>query len=217
MSNEYETNAQPIDPVRKDESYTGQYITIKPPAWKRLLKIFFPTDVTDVKDFLIWDVLIPNAKLFLLKSINDAMGSASRIPSYEVRSTTSSRFWANNVSYAQHGDTLPESFTSSRGASTSSLKDLEGLGYQTEEKARKARNELYFKAKHNNVATVYDFCQVSEFWNPVNCQTVPVEPKWNYQDFGWTLGEIEKANIVYNGSIYLIDLPTAKDIRSLKR
>lgn len=220
MSNEYESNTQPVDAVRKDETITGQYVVIKQDTRSRLKRVFFPADVTNVKDFLIWDIILPNFKLFLHKSINDIFGGPGYRPlSYDSRPTYSSRSWLdNNVSYAQPGDTLPESFNNDRRSrQSSSVTELEHLGYFDEERARKARNELYFKAKHNNVATLSDFCRVSNFWNPAERKEVKVEPKWTYNDFGWTLGDIERSNIVFNGSIYLIDLPPARDITALRK
>lgn len=218
MSKQYETNNVPEE-YSSSEPMEGRVVVIKPTRAKKLARVFFPADVTNVKDFLIWDVFFPNLKMFALKCVNDAFGGTPinwRTTASSPRRSTGS--WLdNNVSYAMDGDALPESFNPRRGSSSSVLDDIENLGFYNEEDARKARNDMYFKAKRNGVASLHDLCAVSKFYDPDTKEVIKIEPKWTYQDFGWTLSDIEHADIVFNGTLYFINLPPAKDIKSERK
>ena len=220
---EYESNdsRQEVDvDYTNYEPLEGAVTVIKPSIWKKLMRVFFQKDIKDAKEYLLWGVFLPNLRLFMLKNIYDAFGGEDFYPGSlpRISQKRSSGSWLDdNVSYAKSGIELPESF--GEKPSVTPLEDIENLGFQSPKDASKVHQELYKIAKSDNsgCASLADLCKVSPFFNPVENKIVRVNPKWSYNDWGWTLSEIENAVVRKSGGLWIITLPQARDIRYKKR
>jgi len=216
MSSEYESNEliRPNDDVVDFEPLQGNVIIKEPTFFDKLCKVIFPADVKDVGNFIVWKVLMPNAKWFLLKSINDIFDNDT--PNYSStisprRKTISSNgsWLSENVSWGDTSD-LP------KPVEASNLDEVGNFCYSTKEDAWTVRERLYGIAKSYKVASVFDQCRASRHIDPITGEPVEIEPKWNYNYVGWLANDIAKSTVKRYGVGYIITLPEAYDIKKYK-
>jgi len=223
MSNEYESNSQedlkpiPVEPL------TGVVMVRKPSVWHKLSQVFFSTDLNNTKDFLVWGVLIPNAKLFMLKSINDAFGgnivnyNIVNNPLVSTRRTTTGSWFDENVSWGSPKD-VPSDPIKKKPDQTVGLEDVENLYYGNMEDAVMVREKMYRTAKQFKYATMADLCRYSPYYNPQTRKRVDIEPKWSYQYIGWTADDVNESHVEevfgFKGRWWTIVLPQIRDLRN---
>lgn len=162
----------------------------------KFAKVFLPEDVSDVKGYIVSDILIPAAKKALMGAI-DVLLNGRNGSSYSSSKRISS---AERVSYRKYYDEPREGRSSSRDSR--SRFDFDDIGFNTRREAEEVKDrmmECIERYKYVSVADMYDMASL-------------VAP-FTSNRYGWTrVSDIARADIVKVDEDFVIKLPRVESL-----
>lgn len=184
-------STEPIEEKRVEKIVHGT-VKKKENKVRKLTDIFIAEDVTNVKDYILLDVIVPSVK----KAIYDLIVGALDMSLYGGRGDGARRPTADKVSYRDY-NSVSRRDTRQRTASGYSYDDIV-LDTRGEAEAVLSRlDEIMDEYKIVRVADLYDLVGVSGDYTDNN--------------YGWT--NIRNAKVVRVRDGYKIDMPRALPIR----
>jgi hypothetical protein len=185
-----QNNTTELTPVKKKEvkQVTTTAKTKKKSLGSKLAQTFLPEDVTDVKEYVIWDVVIPTAKNVLLDTLNEVLGGGRRVRSSGLVISGNRRDY--------------------RGISTNrSLNGRRRSGFEYEDvivdssqEAHDVLDELDALMEQYQVVSLADLYSAAG----ISCD-------YTYNDYGWK--DISDARVVRDPQGWLLKFPRAVPIK----
>jgi hypothetical protein len=178
----------PVDKKKVERVTTHEAHTKKPGVSNKLAKVFLPEDVTNVKDWIVWDILVPGAKNLLLDVINETLGG---------RRVNRSSF--NGTVRTNYGGV--RSNTVRAGQSRSIGFEFEDVTCDSREDAQailRTLDDLMDQYNNVSVADLYSAAGIS-------CSN------YMYNNWGWT--DISTARIVRDIDGWVLKFPKAISLK----
>lgn len=165
----------------------------------KLTKALFAEDVQDVKEYLVWDVLLPALKdtiSDLFKKGIDAMLFGDSRPSSVKRNGSSSK-----VSYSSYYEREKErrnygGYTRGRRRATHQFDDII---FDRRDDAENVLEQLV------DITMQYGLCSVADFY-----ELAGISSEWTDEKYGW--GELSDARVERVRSGYIVVLPKPEPI-----
>lgn len=161
---------------------------------RKLTDIFIAEDVTNVKDYILMDVIVPSVK----KALYDLTVGAIDMILYGGRGNGSSRPKADKVSYLDYNSV-------SRRRSTDRKRTNSGYSYDDIVLDTRGEAEAVL-SRMDEIMEEYDIVRVADLYDLVG-----VTGDYTDNNYGWTNIRNAKIVRVYDG--YKIDMPRALPIR----
>lgn len=173
----------------------------EPSFGKKLKSAFIADEVKDVKNYVIFDVIVPAVK----RTLRDLVMNSIDITLFGKASGTSYKRedrGGTYVSYNRYSDRSSRSYidapsrSSSRDDEIIGIRELDRVEFYYEDDAKEA---LAFIME---LVEDYDFARVSDFLSVAHKRTTPVHNKWGWYD-------LEGARAVYlpGRDCWIVDLP----------
>lgn len=161
----------------------------KPSTKKRLMKAFLADDVTDIKEFFIYEILIPEAKKLIDSTIHSILfGQTKRDDRY-----------GSYRDYASYSDYYTRSRDYRRPEPVrkkQAQKFDNEFWFRTEQDAREVLRSMNTIIESAGVCSVADLCRLSH-----------ISSDWTDNDYGWF--DVRGVKIARYRGGYILDLPTA--------
>lgn len=163
----------------------------------KLTKAIFAEDVNDVKEYLVWDVLLPALKdtiSDLFKKGIDAMLFGDSRPSTVKRNGSTSK-----VSYSSYYEREKERANRGYSRRRRAAHQFDGIVFDRRDDAENVLEQLV------DITMQYGLCSVADFY-----ELAGIESEWTDEKYGW--GELSEARVerVRNG--YIVALPKPEPI-----
>lgn len=158
----------------------------KPSTKKKLVKAFLADDVTDIKDFFIYEVLIPSAKKLIDETVHTILFGERKEKSPYRDYTSYSDYWSRGRDYRR-----PEPVRKKE----SQRFDNE-FWFRTERDAKEVLRSMNTIIESAGVCSVADLCRLSH-----------ISSDWTDNDYGWY--DVRGVRIMRYRGGYILDLPTA--------
>lgn len=165
---------------------------------KKLLNMFISEDVTNVKSYIIWDVLVPTVK----KAIDDTV----HMFLYGKNASKNNHISESRISYRKYYDSSKNyrDEKDSYSARMSDRFDYADIEYPTRLECEKVRNMM------NDIIDTYGVVTVADMYEMAGLEK---ESKYTYDNYGWDNIASAECVAVRNG--YILKLPKAMPINSL--
>ena len=187
------------EPVKRAEKVVkGKVTTRKPKGAKKFFSKFFNEDITDVKEYIVGDVVIPAIKDIIADTITNAI---NMVLYGETRGRRTSRGGGYKSSYTRYFES-PYSHRSTRNKALSNSDpfDLDEIILENYADADDALTEMCELIEHYGNASVADLYDI-----------LGLECPWTWRDYGWeALGKAEAIRLP--DGCYALDLPKPKRI-----
>lgn len=162
----------------------------------KVAETFVGDDVADVKEYIIFDVLIPAIKNIVVDSVTSGVnmllfGNSERKPTNIHRDGGYSR-----VSYGSYYD-KPSRSNRHQGTSVIRTIDFEQMIFDSRVDAESVLDEMA------DIVARYNFVSVADV-----CTMTGVESRYTYNNYGWTDVSAGYVKRVRDG--YIIDLPSPR-------
>ena len=185
------------DTERKIEKVVSNPAKIKKKSsMSKFARVFLPEDVSDVKGYIVSDILIPAAKKAIMGAV-DVFLNGRNGASYSSNGRIST---ASKVSYRKYYDERRDDRPSSRDSRARF--DYDDIGFETRSEAEEVRDrmmESIERYKYVSVADMYDMADL----------TAP----FTSNKYGWTrVSDIARADIVKVDGDYVIKLPRVEPL-----
>lgn len=185
------------DTERKMEKVVSNPAKIKKKSgMSKFARVFLPEDVSEVKGYIVADILIPAAKKAIMGTV-DVFLNGRNGSSYSSNGRIST---ASKVSYRKYYDERRDDRPSSREPRTRF--DYDDIGFETRREAEEVRDrmmESIERYKYVSVADMYDMADL----------TAP----FTSNKYGWTrVSDIARANVVEVDGDYVIKLPRVEPL-----
>lgn len=188
--NETETDVKAVKKVVKDKA-----VKRKPSNAKKMSDAFLGEEPSNVKSYLIWDVLIPAIKdtlSDLVKRGIDALLFGDDKPRNVERDKNQSRYRYDNASYRNYATvSKPRSRPSYNPRAAQRFDDIL---FRDRSDAEHVLDSLVDLTLQYGIATVADFYQLSG-----------IEDSYIDQNFGWQ--DLGRARVLQVRGGYILDLP----------
>lgn len=180
--NDQETTV--VDKPKVQKVVSGQVVT-KKHSQNRLKDIFISKDAATIKEYIIYDLIVPTIKRIIVGSLDIAL-NGDRGSSY--------RYGSEKITYRDYASISKAPARDTYRAASDYYYDEFIIPDMGEAKA--ALSQL------DDILATYHFVSVADL-----CETVGVSSKYTDNDYGWT--DLRDAKIVRRGGGYVIDLPPA--------
>lgn len=161
---------------------------------RKLTDIFIAEDVTNVKDYILMDVIVPSVK----KALYDLTVGAIDMILYGGKGNSGSRPTADKVSYRDYNSV-------SRRGSTDRTRTNSGYSYDDIVLDTRGEAEAVL-SRMDEIMEEYDIVRVADLYDLVGATG-----DYTDNNYGWT--NIRNAKIVRVRDGYKIDMPRALPIR----
>lgn len=185
------------DTERKIEKVVSNPAKIKKKSgMSKFARVFLPEDVSDVKGYIVMDILIPAAKKAIMGAV-DVFLNGRNGSSYSSNGRIST---ASKVSYRKYYDENRGDRPASR--ESRARFDYDDIGFETRREAEEVRDrmmESIERYKYVSVADMYDMADL----------TAP----FTSNKYGWTrVSDVARADIVKVDGDYIIKLPRVEPL-----
>lgn len=188
-------NAEPAEEKRVEKVVHGK-VKKKENKARKLTDIFISEDVTNVKDYILMDVIVPSVK----KAIYDLIVGALDMSLYGGRGNGGKRPTADKVSYRDYNSV-------SRRDDRSYDRTRTSTGYSYDDIVLDTRGEAEtVLSRMDEVMEEYGIVRVADLYDLVG-----VSGDYTDNNYGWT--NIRNAKIIRVRDGYKIDMPRALPIR----
>jgi hypothetical protein len=153
-----------------------------------LQKIFIPEDVTDVKEWIVFDILIPGARNLLLDTINEVLGGGRR-------TSRNRSILGGGVRYTNYSSMSGNRQQSRRRSGF----DYDDIIVETSQEAHDILNELDALMEQYHVVSLADLYSAAG----VSCD-------YTYNNYGWK--DISDARVVRDPDGWILKFPRAVPI-----
>ena len=197
---EYKPNSHKVKAEAKKEDKkiekvaTGKVRTKKKTGANKFADVFITEDISNVKDYIIYDVLLPAAK----KTISEIVSNGIDMMLYgETRSKSKSR--GSKVSYSKYYEDRDDDYRRSSRRSRVLGYDYEDVILESRREAEEVLNRM------EDLIDTYGVVSVADLYDLVGISG-------NYTDnkYGWT--NLRTAGIERTRDGYLIVLPKVKPL-----
>lgn len=170
---------------------------------EKLKRSFVKEDIRDVRDYIVFDVLIPNAKRSILDMI---IGAASQTLGINVRTNRGMGGYSDN-SIVDMGNRPFKNYAAAR--QTNSLRRANDLRYD-----RYRVTDVIFEYKEDalglleqmmDICDQYGWFSVFDFYDRAG---ITDGNDYTNRNYGWY--NVDGVDVVYDGSGYIINLPQAR-------
>lgn len=162
----------------------------------KFARVFLPEDVSDVKGYIVSDILIPAAKKALMGAI-DVLLNGRNGSSYSSSKRISS---AERVSYRKYYDEPRDSRSSSKDSR--SRFDFDDIGFSTRREAEEVKDRMMECIERYNYVSVADMYDMASLVAPFTSNR-----------YGWTrVSDIARADIVKADEDFVIKLPRVESL-----
>lgn len=179
---------------RVDKVIQGTAVPVKPSIGRKFADIFLGDDISNVKEYMFYERLVPGIKEMILAGIEMMLFGGDRVLRRDRRSS--------NVGYISYNKMY---------ASSPSRREREkGYRYEREEVRSKDLTDYIFESKGEamevldtltELIDVYDQASVNDFYDAIG-----VTGDFTDANYGWT--ELGSASIRrVRGGGYILDLP----------
>lgn len=182
-----ELNAVPADKKKVEKVVTGNVRTKKKSEMSKFRDVFIAEDVSNVKSYIVMDVLIPAAK----KAISDIVSNGIDMILYGETKGRKSSVNASYISYRDYGLKRDDRRPSSRGRNAFSYDEIIFDNYGEADDVITRMGELLDTYGVVSVADMYDLAGLT-------CD-------FTFNKYGWT--SIRNAEVRRSGDGYVIKLP----------
>lgn len=180
------TEKKDIKPV-----VNGQAKTKKKSELRKFADMFIADDVANIKNYIIYEVLIPGVKDVVLDSISMLLG---RETGYRRRTSSGNRSITSYQKFYEKGG--------------SERRDS-NVAY-----SRFNYNDVVFETRGDAELVLAELDELMEQYKVVSIQDLysaaGLDCPYTYNDYGWT--DIRSANIIRIGDEFIIKLPKAKPL-----
>ena len=159
-----------------------------------LKNIFISKDISTVKDYVIYDLIVPTIKKIIVGSLDIAL-NGDRGSSY--------RYGSDKITYRDYASISSGRTYSDRRVSDEPNYYCNDFIIPDRGEAERALAQL------DDIMETYHFVTVSDL-----CETVGVSSKYTDNDYGWT--DIRDAKIVRTRDGYLINMPKAHPLPKVR-
>lgn len=167
--------------------------TKKKSGVSKLADIFTPGDVTDVKSYIIEDVLIPAVK----KAISDIVKNGIDMIMYGGKSPNRNRTSSEKVSYRNYYDDRRDDYR--RPSGVRRRFDFDDIIFETRGEAEAVLDQMYDTIKEYGFVTVAAMYDMADLTQP-----------FTSNKYAWT--SLHTAEVVRDRDGYIIKLPKAMPI-----
>ena len=163
---------------------------------RKFTDIFISEDVSNVKDYILMDVIVPSVK----KAVYDLIVGALDMSLYGGRGNSGKRPTADKVSYRDYSSVSRRDGYSSDRTRTSSGYSYDDIVVETRGEAEAVLSRM------DEIMEEYEIVRVADLYDLVG-----VTGDYTDNKYGWT--NIRNAKIVRVRDVYKIDMPRALPIR----
>ncbi len=191
--NSHKAKAERAEAKKKIEKVVnGSVKCQKKSGFQKLISIFIPEDVADVKNYIIMDVLVPAAK----KAISDTIDMFL----YGETGYTRKKSSSSRVSYGRYYEDKARENKIKSSYETKSGYEFENIILQSRGEAEAVLEQL------DELISQYGIISVSDLY-----ETVGITGNYTDNKYGWT--SIERAQVVrLRTGEYLLKMPRALPI-----
>lgn len=194
-SHKYKENTEAKE-RRVEKAGTGTAKIRKKTEVSKLADVFISEDVSNVKSYILMDVLVPTIK----KAIVDIVSDGISMIFFGGTGSRKNRPGSSKISYTSFYDQRNERPYTNGVRSTGSRFDYEDLEFETRGEAEAVLDEM------NNVIERYGFVTVADMYDIAD-----VTHPYTSAKYGWTSIATAEVSRCRNGS-YIIKLPKARPI-----
>lgn len=195
--------------IKKTDKPESSGKTIKGKATKKelsfgekLKRSFVKEDMKEVRDYIIFDVLIPSAKQSLLDMIIGAVSQTLGIPT--SRSRRSNGY--SGTSIADTGERPFRNYASSRQTSGRSRDRIRYDRFRVTDIVFEYKEDaMSLLEQMMDICDQYGWFSVFDFYDKAG---ITEGNDYTNRNYGWT--NVDGADIVFEGSGYVINLPRAR-------
>lgn len=186
-------------PVKKEikKVVKGDVKTRKKPIGKRVIEALLPKEDISVKDYIMFDVIVPCIKDTILDSISMVFYGTTSRRDRKYRKANSGGTRISYASYYKDDDDDRRDRRSSRRSETSSIDDII---FETRAEAQEVLNSLADIIDEYGSASIADFCDLCG-----------ITEEYTDHKYGWS--DVSKSTIeAVRGGGFVINLPRARQI-----
>lgn len=184
---------------RKIEKVVSNPAKIKKKSgMNKFARVFLPEDVSDVKSYVIMDILIPAAKKAIMGSVDVLLnGRNASYSNDRGRISTASK-----VSYRKYYDDRRDDRPSYSDSRSRARFDYDDIGFETRREAEEVRDRMMESIERYNYVSVADMYDMADLTAP-----------FTSNKYGWTkVTDIARADIVKVDGDYVIKLPRVEPL-----
>lgn len=195
MMEEYRSNSnkskekqnEPIPEKKVEKIISGSVRSKKKSGIKKLIGVFAPEDVDDVKNYIFEVIVVPGVKDIILDAVKTVLGVNGRS---ERKGMPSSK-----IAYRKYYDDRSDSTRCSGGSRNRNTYDYDDIIFSNRGEAEEVLCQM------KELIVTYKIVRVSDFYDLVG-----VTSNWTADDYGWS--DVSGATIVRTiRGEYMIRLP----------
>ncbi len=183
---------------RKIEKVVSNPAKIKKKSgMSKFASIFLPEDVSDVKSYIVMDILIPTAKKAILGAVDVLLNGRNGSSYDRGRISTASK-----VSYRKYYDDRRDDRSSYSDSRSRARFDYDDIGFETRREAEEVRDRMMESIERYNYVSVADMYDMADLTAP-----------FTSNKYGWSkVTDIARADIVKVDGDYVIKLPRVEPL-----
>lgn len=187
------------DTERKIEKVVSNPAKIKKKSgMSKFARVFLPEDVSDVKGYILMDILIPTAKKAIMGAV-DVLLNGKNGSSYSSNGRIST---ASKVSYRKFYDDRRDDRSSYSDSRSRARFDYDDIGFETRREAEEVRDRMMESIERYNYVSVADMYDMADLTAP-----------FTSNKYGWTkVTDVARADIVKVDGDYVIKLPRVEPL-----
>jgi hypothetical protein len=163
----------------------------------KFARVFLPEDVSDVKEYIFMDIIIPTVKKSIMGAVDVLLNG--RNASYNSRDRIST---ASKVSYRKFYDDRRDDRGSHGDSRSRARFDYDDIGFETRREAEEVRDRMMESIDRYGYVSVADMYDMADLTAP-----------FTSNKYGWTkVSAIARADIVKVDGDYIIKLPRVEPL-----
>ena len=176
---------------------SGVVKTKKKGFLEKAISSFIADDVSNIKEYIVKDVLIPTIQKTIVDLVNDTTAMMFGVKSRRCSSSSSDRFRGGATNYVSYSDGRSQNSRSSRNEGAYTIGD--DLFFDSKIDAENVLQAMF------DIVDTYDTVTVAELYECAGSNTR------NYTDtrYGWSIKELTGADVIRTRDGYTIKLPKA--------